>query len=155
MGGGSSALAEELLREGSRVTVLDISSTALAKAKERMGETAQQVSWIQADVTTGPPLETFDLWHDRAVFHFLTTPDEIRSYTELASRTVRHGGHAVIATFGPDGPNHCSGLPVMRYSAEDLAETFNGFRLLRAEEVEHKTPTGVTQAFVYVLLQRS
>jgi 2-polyprenyl-3-methyl-5-hydroxy-6-metoxy-1,4-benzoquinol methylase len=157
VGGGSSALAEELLRKGfPRVTVLDLSSIAIANAQARMGVAAQRVNWIQADVTTAPPLETYDLWHDRAVFHFLTTPDEIQSYVGSASRSVHLGGHAVIATFGLEGPTHCSGLPVKRYGAEDLAKAFEGFfRLSRSQHVQHTTPAGAIQPFLYILLERA
>ena len=115
MGGGTSLLAERLLVRGYAVTVLDISQAAIDRARQRLGTRAGEVGWIVADVTAGPDLGTFDVWHDRAVFHFLTAAEDRAAYAALLARTVPVGGHAVIATFAPDGPEKCSGLEVRRY----------------------------------------
>lgn len=161
IGGGQSALAGVLLNNGiARVAVLDISAAAIDRAKARLAQSADRVRWIVADVleAAAPRLRdlgTFDLWHDRAVFHFVTEPDDRRRYAETAAATVRPGGHAVIATFAPTGPEKCSGLPVQRYDANALAAEFApGFTLVRAEPETHTTPWGKGQDFTCVLLRR-
>ena len=157
-GGGASTLVDDLLRAGYRnLTVVDLSETALRKAAARLGKHGERVRWIAGDITT-IELEpaSVDVWHDRAVFHFLTEPDARAAYVRQLSKVVRPGGHAVMATFALDGPERCSGLEVRRYSAESLAaEMGSGFRLIEARPVEHRTPSGKTQAFVYALLQRA
>jgi SAM-dependent methyltransferase len=159
-GGGASPLAGRLLDAGyPAVTVLDLSPAALASAAARLGDRAARVRWITADVTAAPPtlgdLGTFDVWHDRAVFHFLTTPAQRTAYVALLSRTVPVGGHAVIATFALDGPEKCSGLPVTRYDGPALAVELGGaFRLFRTVPETHLTPWGKPQSFQYSVFRR-
>jgi SAM-dependent methyltransferase len=155
VGGGTSVLVDRLVDEGYSVAVLDISDAALARAARRLGERASAVRWIAADVTARPELGGFDVWHDRAVFHFLTTPADRAAYVELLVRTLPAGGHAVIATFALDGPATCSGLEVCRYDGASLAaELGPGFRLVRSVPEAHVTPWGKAQSFQYSLLRR-
>lgn len=156
VGGGTSLLVDRLLDSGfEQVTVLDISGTALAKAKARLGERACSVSWIEADVTTAANVGEFDVWHDRAVFHFLTDPDDRRRYVELARRSVSPGGHLIVATFAQDGPPRCSGLDVCRYDAQSLAaELGTSFSLVSVATETHTTPQGSPQAFFYGVFRR-
>lgn len=157
VGGGDSTLVDDLIAAGlQEVSVLDISSEALARARQRLGAMAGRVNWIEADVTQVQLAPShFDLWHDRAVFHFLTRPTERSAYTKLLGRALRPLGHVILATFAPDGPQRCSGLPTMRYSPEALqAELGPDFGLIAAEPEEHRTPAGVVQRYVYCLLQR-
>jgi hypothetical protein len=132
------------------VTVLDISASALAKARARVGaNTAARVSWVHADVTDPAwRIEPVDVWHDRALFHFLIDSNERRQYVQHLKATVKPGGAVVMATFAPDGPERCSGLPVARYSSRGLAEELGEeFRLLESIREDHRTPSGSTQAF--------
>ena len=131
VGGGASHLVDHLLERGHRdVTVLDLAGAALAQARTRLGEHAAPVHWIEADATAWQPERTYRLWHDRAVFHFLTEPGDRAAYVERLRAAVPAGGHAVIATFAPGGPHQCSGLPVVRYSPESLqAALGSGFDL--------------------------
>jgi SAM-dependent methyltransferase len=156
VGGGASVLVDRLLElPFGEVAVLDISETALGKARARLGERAGRVRWVVADVTEAPELGTFDVWHDRAVFHFLTDPDDRRSYVELARKTVPEGGHLVIATFADDGPRRCSDLDVCRYNARSLAsELGEGFSLVRGAGETHATPWGSSQPFFYGVFRR-
>jgi SAM-dependent methyltransferase len=156
VGGGASVLVDRLLDlPFGEIAVLDISETALGKAKTRLGGRAERVRWVVADVTEGPELGAFDVWHDRAVFHFLTDPDDRRSYVELARQTVPEGGHLIIATFADDGPKRCSDLDVCRYNARSLAsELGEGFSLVREARETHTTPWGSSQAFVYGVFKR-
>ena len=155
VGGGTSVLADRLLDAGYTVAVLDISAAALAKARTHLGARADQVRWIVADVTADPELVTFDVWHDRAVFHFLTEPAGRAAYVALLSRTVPVGGHVIIATFAPDGPQQCSGLPVQRYDGQRLAaELGEGFDLLKSAPETHLTPWGKPQSFQYSVFRR-
>jgi 2-polyprenyl-3-methyl-5-hydroxy-6-metoxy-1,4-benzoquinol methylase len=156
VGGGASVLVDRLLDLGfGKIAVLDISETALGKAKARLGKRAEQVRWMVADLTEAPELGSFDVWHDRAVFHFLTDPDDRRSYVELAWKTVPKGGHLIIATFADDGPKRCSDLDVCRYNAHSLAsELGEGFWLVRESRETHTTPWGSSQAFVYGVFTR-
>src|SRR5579863_8892365 len=132
VGGGTSLLAERLLSRGYSVTVLDISQTAIDRARSRLGARASQIHWIVSDVTAYPDLGSFDVWHDRAVFHFLTAPADRAAYAALLARTVPAGGHAVVATFALDGPEICSGLEVRRYDGQSLAaELGPQFELLK------------------------
>jgi ubiquinone/menaquinone biosynthesis C-methylase UbiE len=152
VGGGASTLVDDLLRCGhDAVTVLDLSAAALSAAQRRLGPDAHRVKWIEADVTTvelAP--HAYDLWHDRAVFHFLTTPAQRQAYVSAVLRSVKPGGHVIVATFAEDGPTHCSGLPVMRYNADGLHAEFGApFTLLRQEKEEHHTPGGAVQKFIY------
>lgn len=156
VGGGASVLVDRLLELPFReIAVLDLSETALGKAKARLGGRAERVRWIVADVTEAPELGTFDVWHDRAVFHFLTDAEDRRSYVELARKTVPGGGHLVMATFADDGPKRCSDLDVCRYNARSLAsELGEGFSLVREAGETHTTPWGSTQAFLYAVFRR-
>ncbi len=156
IGGGTSSLAERLVDRGYSVTVLDISEVALERARERVGEKASQIHWIAADVTTQPELGSFDVWHDRAVLHFLFTPAERAAYRAVLTRTVLAGGHAVIATFALDGPERCSGLAVRRYDGYALAaELGPQFDLLKSVPEVHVTPAGRAQPFQYSLFRRA
>lgn len=152
VGGGASTLVDDLVMEGcTDVTVLDLSATALAVAKRRLGRYADAVHWIEGDITRADlPVHRFDVWHDRAVFHFLTDPADRHAYVEQVMRTVRPGGHVIVATFAQDGPEKCSGLPVMRYRPEELhAEFGDAFLLVGHEGEAHPTPVGRVQQFVY------
>ncbi|MDE3245797.1 MAG: class I SAM-dependent methyltransferase [Acidobacteriota bacterium] len=152
VGGGASTLVDDLLSRGySALTVLDLSGTALSAAKARLGGLADQVSWREADITSVQlPPHAFDVWHDRAVFHFLNSEDERRAYLAAAHGSVKPGGHVIVATFAEDGPAKCSGLPVMRYSAKGLQSEFGPhFTLLHHEREEHHTPMGTVQPFIY------
>jgi SAM-dependent methyltransferase len=158
VGGGASTLADDLLRIGcSALTVLDLSAAALAAARRRLGSHAGAIRWIEADITKVVlPVDAYDVWHDRAVFHFLTSPADRRAYVEAVLRAVKPGGHLIVATFAEDGPTRCSGLPVMRYRAEELHAQFGTpFTLLRHEKEEHRTPAGIIQKFVYCYCRRS
>jgi SAM-dependent methyltransferase len=155
VGGGASVLADRLLDCGYRVGVLDVSAAALARSRSRLGPRAHDVRWIVADVTASPALGAYDVWHDRAVFHFLTRPPQRAAYRELLARTVPVGGHAVIATFAPDGPDWCSGLPVCRYDGPALAaELGPAFELLKSVPETHRTPGGRPQSFRYGVFRR-
>lgn len=132
------------------VTVLDISGAALVRAKKRLGSTGEHVVWIESNVTAEWSVPRVDIWHDRAVFHFLTDPADRARYTEHLRRGLRPGGTLIMATFAPDGPEKCSGLPTMRYSPEQLAaELGPGFRLVESVPELHRTPFGTTQSFAY------
>jgi SAM-dependent methyltransferase len=157
VGGGTSLLVDHLLDRGfTNLAVMDVSAHALALSRERLGVRSRTVRWIEADVRHEVlPPSSVDLWHDRAVFHFLTTPDDKRAYVENMSRALRAGGHAVIATFALEGPPKCSGLDVSRYSPSTLAEALGGgFELLRSEERTHTTPAGQDQRFSYALFRK-
>lgn len=157
VGGGQSLLSGLLLNRypSVEVTVLDISSAAMDRARRRLGVAAQKVQWIVADVLAVEELGSFDLWHDRAVFHFLTRPEDRRRYVSVAARAVVPDGHAIVATFAPTGPEKCSGLPVCRYDAASLAAEFGSqFRLVSSAAESHRTPSGKTQEFIYAILQR-
>lgn len=152
VGGGASTLVDDLLVAGyADISVLDLSAAALAAARQRLGAAADKVAWIEGDITrVNLPRARFDIWHDRAVFHFLTDAASRRRYVEQLMRLVRPGGHVIVATFAEDGPEQCSGLPVMRYSADELhAEFGDGFKLLAHRKEEHRTPFGRPQQFVY------
>lgn len=152
VGGGASILVDELAAEGyTDLTVLDLSAAALSVAKQRLGKQAVAVHWMEGDITRAEfPIHRFDIWHDRAVFHFLTDPADRNAYVERVMRAVRPGGHVIIATFGEDGPEKCSGLPVMRYKPESLhAEFGEAFLLVEHEKEAHHTPAGSVQQFVY------
>jgi len=155
VGGGASVLASELLDLGYSVTVLDISRMALDRARNRLGARANKIHWMVADVTANPDLGSFDVWHDRAVFHFLIGLAERAAYTALLRRTVPVGGHAVIATFALDGPERCSGLETRRYDGKTLAaELGPPFELLKSVPEIHVTPGGGRQSFQYSLFRR-
>jgi len=158
VGGGASSLAAQLAEAGFRdVSVLDLSRSALDIAQARMGRVAERITWMVGDVCLAALAPArYALWHDRAVFHFLTSPEDRAAYLGQLRHALRPDGMAVIATFAEDGPTRCSGLEVRRYSAEGLAaELGEGFRLLRTEREEHRTPSGAGQAFMYAVFQRT
>lgn len=152
IGGGTSRLVDDLLAKGySALTVLDLSGTALAAAQARLGAQARAVQWIEGDITqVSLPHQAYDLWHDRAVFHFLTTPQQRQAYVQAVLHAVKPGGHVIVATFAEDGPTQCSGLPVVRYTPDGLHAEFGApFTLLHHEEEAHQTPRGGVQHFIY------
>lgn len=158
IGGGASLLVDSLVESGYRdVTVLDIAETALTETRERMAEkqSSSDVSFVRADITQWKPKKTYALWHDRAVFHFLTDKNDQATYVALASASVKPGGHVLLATFAPHGPESCSGLPVQRWSVDELAKLFsNSFTLVESTTATHVTPWGGEQPFTWVLLRR-
>lgn len=156
VGGGASRLVDHLLAQGfERITVLDLSAAALAVARARLGALAQKVQWIVADATLWEPPQTYDIWHDRAAFHFLTSETEQQAYLDRLKRGLRIGGHAIIGTFALDGPEKCSGLPVARQSPESLSTVFGaGFTLIDARRYQHATPWGAVQNFQFCAFQR-
>jgi SAM-dependent methyltransferase len=152
VGGGASTLVDDLLADGyDAISVLDLSAAALAAARRRLAQRADAVTWIEAGITEVTlPRHAYDIWHDRAVFHFLTDADDRRAYVAAVQRAVKPGGHVIVATFAEDGPTQCSGLPVMRYSPGELHAQFGAaFSLLRQEREEHHTPAGAVQKFIY------
>lgn len=157
IGGGASHLVDNLLRLGlSRVTVLDISEAALATAQARLGPEASRATWIAADVTTWEPLQVYDIWHDRAAFHFLTQPEDRAAYGRCLAKALKPGGHAIIASFAEDGPERCSGLPVTRYSPQALATALGSMvELVESRRHSHATPWGTVQKFQFSLFRRA
>lgn len=156
IGGGASRLVDALLHDGYRnPTVLDLSANALDTAKKRIGATASTVDWIVTDATTWRPAKTWDVWHDRAAFHFLTDPRDRVAYVERLRSAVTPGGHVIIATFAPDGPEKCSGLPVQRHDSASLsAELGPEFELVETRSETHHTPWHSTQAFQFSRFRR-
>jgi 2-polyprenyl-3-methyl-5-hydroxy-6-metoxy-1,4-benzoquinol methylase len=152
IGAGESTLVDDLLSRGyENITVLDVSRTALDVTKKRLGPLAEQTKWIVADVTQ-VELEpsAYDVWHDRAVFHFLTSIEQRAAYVRNVAKAVKTRGHVIVSTFGPEGPTKCSGLEVMRYNAESLHGEFGPrFRLVESSKELHHTPFGTTQQFPY------
>jgi len=152
VGGGNSTLVDDLLENGyADVTVLDISGKAIAGSKDRLGSKAGHVNWIEADITNVElPESHYDVWHDRAVFHFLTDAGDRRKYVERVLHSLKLGGHIIVASFGLQGPEKCSGLDVVRYSPESMHDEFgNTFHLVKSLGETHNTPFGTTQEFVY------
>ncbi|HEX5757410.1 MAG TPA: class I SAM-dependent methyltransferase [Arenimonas sp.] len=157
VGGGRATLVDDLLARGFlAVTVLDLSEAALADSRERLGAAGKDVTWNAADILKVQlPEAYYGLWHDRAVFHFLTEAGDRCRYAELAARSIRPGGHLLLATFALDGPERCSGLPICRYDAASLADEFAaGFDPVNDSRELHATPMGGQQAFTYLLLRR-
>lgn len=156
VGGGASTLVDHLLEQGYRhLSVLDISAAALEHARRRLGERAGEVEWIEADITEFVPPRTYDLWHDRAVFHFLTEAEDRSRYRDLLERAIAPGGHLIIAAFAPDGPTMCSGLPICRYDAAGLLDEVGpGFKLVDERREVHVTPADKEQSFAFFHLQR-
>jgi 2-polyprenyl-3-methyl-5-hydroxy-6-metoxy-1,4-benzoquinol methylase len=152
VGGGESTLVDDLLEQGfQNITVLDVSQAAIDVNKARLGERASGVHWIVADITR-VQLEPqfYDVWHDRAVFHFLTSQEQRAAYVRQVAKSVRSGGYVIVSTFGPEGPTKCSGLDVVRYNADSLHDEFGPrFRLVESSKEIHKTPFGTTQQFLY------
>jgi 2-polyprenyl-3-methyl-5-hydroxy-6-metoxy-1,4-benzoquinol methylase len=158
VGGGASVLVDALLDHGfTDVTVLDLSDAALKVSQARLGERAAGVRWLQQSVLDADlPTGEVSVWHDRAVFHFMTTPAQRQAYYDSMASAVRPGGHAIVATFAEDGPTKCSGLPVVRYTAEELAAAFSpAFSLVSSERELHTTPGGSTQSFTVCHLRRA
>lgn len=156
IGGGESTLVDDLqLRGYGQLSVLDISQAAIEVAKQRLRDTAAKVNWIAADIMEWtPPARHFDLWHDRALFHFLTGAEQRATYVERLLHTLKPGGHAIIATFGPQGPGTCSGLDTVRYDAESLqGELGSRFALIEHTTELHHTPFDTTQQFMYGLFR--
>lgn len=155
-GGGASTLVDRLLDEGyTDISVLDVSAKALERTRERLGERAAAVHWIESDVTAFEPLRRYEIWHDRAVFHFLTDPGERRKYIDVLGHALLPGGHLLLATFGPEGPQRCSGLAVQRYDIDGLQQLLaDAFDLRRHEFEVHHTPAGSAQQFLYSWWQR-
>ncbi|MCY7306068.1 MAG: class I SAM-dependent methyltransferase [Rhodoferax sp.] len=152
VGGGASTLVDGLLDHVvGNVSVLDISGAALNVARQRLGPRAQRVSWLEGDVNTvALPAACYDIWHDRAAFHFLTGPDDRAAYVAQVRHAVKPGGHVIVAAFALDGPERCSGLPVVRYAPDVLLAEFGGaFELLEHLREDHYTPSGAVQHFVY------
>lgn len=151
VGGGASRLVDGLLQRGfTDVSVLDISESALSAARRRVGA-ASPVTWLHQDVLNWQPARRFQLWHDRALFHFLTDPQDRDRYLEVLGAALQPGGAVVVGTFAQDGPQRCSGLPVRRYAAKHLVESLGGrFRVLQSDREEHTTPAGVVQPFTWL-----
>ncbi len=152
VGGGSSTLVDDLLVNGFvDVSVLDISGIAIEKSKARLGLQAEKVNWLEADITEVVlPKSHFGVWHDRAVFHFLTDAEDRRKYVELVMSSLKVGGHIIVASFGLDGPKKCSGLDVVRYDPESMHDEFGEpFKLINSVSETHETPFGTTQEFIY------
>lgn len=155
--GGASTLVDDLLDAGyENITVLDISANALEVARARLGERAPRVNWLEADVTHAQlPREHFAVWHDRAVFHFLTDALARKKYVDTVRDAVKIGGHVIVASFALDGPEMCSGLQVQRYDAESMHATFgDAFRLISSQRENHQTPWGSEQKFIYCYCRR-
>jgi SAM-dependent methyltransferase len=152
VGGGESTLVDDLVAYGYRdITVLDISQTAIEANRKRLGEVSNHVKWIVGDITRiDLQPAVYDVWHDRAVFHFLTVPNDRVAYVRQVAQAVKQGGHVIVSTFGPEGPTKCSGLNVVRYDSESLHNEFGvHFRLLGSTKELHQTPFGTTQQFLY------
>ena len=152
IGGGDSNLVDFLLDAGyENITVLDISENAIKRAKKRLGENALKVTWIVSDVVEFQPSETYDIWHDRAAFHFLTSPEQIRKYVSIVSQAVK--GSLVLGTFSDEGPLKCSGLEISQYTADKIRDTFGAtFKLVESFKDNHTTPFNTTQNFLYCRL---
>jgi trans-aconitate methyltransferase len=156
IGGGASRLVDALLQDGYRdIAVLDLSANALDAAKKRLGRAASTIDWIVADATAWQPAKTYDVWHDRAAFHFLTDPGDRAAYVDRLRSAIAPGGHIIIATFAPDGPEKCSGLPVQRHDSASLAaELGPEFELVETRSETHHTPWHSTQAFQFSRFRR-
>lgn len=152
VGGGESTLVDDLLARGfQEITVLDVSEVAIEATKKRLGQAAERVHWLVADITQAElERDAFDIWHDRAVFHFLDDSQHRAAYVQQVARSVKPGGHVIVSAFGPEGPTKCSGLDVVRYDADSLHHEFGArFRLVESSKELHKTPFGTTQQFLY------
>ncbi len=156
IGGGASRLVDHLVEQGFQdITVLDLSAAALEAARRRLESRADRVQWIVADATAWEPVRAYDIWHDRAAFHFLTDESDRAAYIARLTRGVNAGGHAIIGTFALDGPEKCSGLPVARYDSASLAQVLGaGFRLVDTRRHEHATPWGSRQMFQFSVFRR-
>ncbi|PWT89489.1 MAG: SAM-dependent methyltransferase [Blastocatellia bacterium] len=158
VGGGASTLVDDLIDAGYRnVTVLDISGAALEVARQRLGSNASTVTWLEEDITkVNLPEKFYDVWHDRAVFHFLIIEEDRLRYVDAVQRSVKTGGHVIVATFGLEGPMRCSGLDVVRYSADSLHDEFgDDFQLVDTTTESHNTPFGKEQKFIYCYCRKT
>ena len=157
IGGGTSRLVDALVAEGFRsVTVLDLSEYALATSRNRLGPRAERANWTVADVTRWQPMQTYDVWHDRAAFHFLTEASDRTTYAECLREAVHPGGHVIIGTFALDGPQQCSGLPVLRHDAASIGAILGpSFKLMEARKHGHHTPGGNVQSFQFSRFRRA
>lgn len=157
IGGGDSFLVDHLLDLGYQdISVLDISSAAIERAKKRLGDKAKQVKWIVADVATFKPTEKYDFWHDRAAFHFLTDEQEISNYLETAEQNINSTGVMVIGTFSEQGPKKCSGIEIKQYSEATMTDRLKKvFKKIKCITVDHKTPSGNIQNFVFCSFRKS
>ena len=152
IGGGESTLVDDLLARGYQdVTVVDLSQAAIDANRDRLGRKAERIHWLAADITKIElKVSSLDVWHDRAVFHFLTASNERAAYVRQVAQALKPGGHVIISTFGPEGPVRCSGLDVVRYDAASLHDEFGKrFRLVESTKQLHRTPFGTTQQFLY------
>ncbi len=156
VGGGDSNLVDYLIKKGYRdISVLDISEKAIKKAKKRLKGDAEKVNWIVADATEFEVIQVYHLWHDRAAFHFLTEEYQIENYLRTLENSVASGGYVILATFSKNGPEKCSGRKINQYSKEDLQELLqHKFELLRCENIDHKTPSGVIQNFTFCCFRK-
>ena len=157
VGGGASTLADDLLSAGfQHVTVLDVSLAAIQSAQTRLGARAKEITWLEADITQATlPEHHYDVWHDRAVFHFLTNPQDRRRYVEAVNHALKPGGHLIVATFGPQGPLQCSGLDIVRYTPEQLHDELGErYSLTQSIAEDHVTPVGKHQEFVYCCFRK-
>lgn len=157
VGGGESKLVDFLLDEGfTNITVLDISAQALIKTQTRLGDRASKVNWVVSDVAEFRPIQKFDVWHDRATFHFLTTHEQIERYIDLAGRSVKPGGYMAIGTFSENGPTKCSGLDIRQYSESELEKTLTYyFRKIKCITEDHITPFHTVQNFLFCSFRRA
>ncbi|SKB30763.1 Methyltransferase domain-containing protein [Salegentibacter holothuriorum] len=156
IGGGDSNLVDFLMEEGYRdISVLDISAESLKKAEARLGANAEKVTWINADVTSFKPTQTYHLWHDRAAFHFLNEDQQIENYVRTLENSVIPGGFVIMATFSKNGPTKCSGRTVKQYDKEDLENLLEAkFNLLESKNIDHNTPTGAIQNFTFCCFRK-
>ena len=155
IGGGDSFLVDNLLKLGfQNITVLDISKNAISRAKLRLGKQGENVKWIEADVSDFTPTETYDLWHDRAVFHFLTKETEIENYLKSAKKGIKGEGSIIIGTFSNCGPKKCSGIEITQYSEDTLQSRFSDFNKISCQNIEHKTPFNTTQNFIFCTFKK-
>ncbi|MBV6479869.1 MAG: hypothetical protein HGGPFJEG_02673 [Ignavibacteria bacterium] len=154
-GGGDSFLVDNLLKLGfNNITVLDISTAALEKVRKRLGKDSEKVNWVVDDDVYYHPEEQYDVWHDRAAFHFLTEDKEIKNYIKTISKCIKPGGYLIIATFSEQGPDKCSGLPVKQYSEASMTNLFQGFEKIKCFTCDHCTPSKATQNFLFCLFRK-
>lgn len=156
IGGGDSFLSDYLLRQGyENITVLDLSAIAIKRAQDRLQEKAKHISWIVSDILDFNPEKPYDIWHDRAAFHFLTDPESVRIYRQIAENGIKVGGHLILGAFSVNGPTKCSGLPIQQYDFNTIQEAMGiSFKLLQSAEVDHPTPGGSVQKFLFATFER-
>lgn len=157
VGGGDSFLVDNLLDEGcNNLSILDISEQAIERAKTRLASRESEVNWIVSNVVEFVPEKKFDLWHDRAAFHFLREKADIEKYVQIVGKSIKPGGHLVIGTFSPEGPTKCSGIEISQYSAEQLTNLFSDkFELVSSQNIDHPTPFETVQNFTFCAFQRN